>query len=93
MHGHGESQLLTLRALQAAHDNNMNVTDLLVTTKTADLLADSIPSQDKRRVCSFKPAPRAKQRLRWRGHWLQIDVEPSQASYEGRLYGGAVTVT
>ena len=41
----------------------------------------------------FKPAPRVKQRLKWGEHWLQFDVEPSSESYEGRSYGGSVTVT
>lgn len=48
---------------------------------------------DSRPIAAFKPAPRVKQRLRWRDHWIQFDVEPSSSNYDGRSYGGSVTVT
>lgn len=48
---------------------------------------------EDRPIAEFKPAPRVKQRLRWREHWLQFDVTPSNTTFEGSSYGGGVTVT
>lgn len=54
--------------------------------------SDRIDPTD-RAIVAFKPAPRVKQRLRWRDEWIQFDVEPTSANYDGRSYGGSVTVT
>ncbi len=77
--------------MQRAQEGYEDITDLQVTTKQADLPFAS--GDEERPIAAFKPAPRVKQRLRWRDHWLQFDVEPTNPSYDGRNYGGSVTVT
>ena len=79
--------------MQRAQEGYEEITDLTVTTKQADLPQITYENSSEKPLATFVPAPRVKQRLRWREHWLQFDVEPSSSNYEGRSYGGQVTVT
>lgn len=80
-------------AFISATEGYEEIYDLQVTTKPSELPHSTSADPEDRPLAAFKPAPRVKQRLRWQDHWLQFDVEPSNSNYDGRSYGGSVTVT
>lgn len=77
---------------QRVQETTDDTMDLDVTTKQADLY-NPADHPSERPLVGFKPAPRVRRRLRWRGYWVQFDTNPGDGWQHHGVSGGGGSVT